>query len=135
VLHNLASARLEAAEELEPSAFRSLLADVTRALSLLDLQPVSEWLERVRATMEGTRAELHRRLGEGEEASEALREADRRAGGPGAQRLVIEGRLAQDAGRLGDARRHFTAACTLAHPQSRVFAKASARLAALGPPP
>ena len=74
-LHNLASATLEARSELEPAALRALLADVTRASTQLCLRPAGGPLDRVVAVMLGTRAELHRRLGEGAAAAEALREA------------------------------------------------------------
>jgi hypothetical protein len=46
----------------------------------------------------------------------------------------VEGELVRDGSRLDDARTHFTAAKRLAHPESRVFAKAVLLLSALDVP-
>jgi hypothetical protein len=132
MLNNVASARLEAGEQ-DPTVLRGLLADVTRALELLSTRKTSPQVERVRANMHGTRAELHRRLQEPAEAAACLREAARLEGA-NAWRLLVEGELARDGSRPDEARTHFTAAKLTAHPESRVFERAVALLKALDAP-
>lgn len=123
LLNNVAAMRLHL--DPTPAELQTLLEHNQRARELISTRDPAH-MAPVLASMWGTAAELHRRLGQPEAALRALREAEK-VGHPAPERLVTEAHLALAAGRSAEARNRLLAVLDLAHPESRE-AREAARL-------